>query len=314
VKISAGHRPRTVGSIVLLLLPTVSCGLKEITHGNSGSRLPDAGAISDPIQIQGQTIPPDKVVAFIHIGHSNMAGRATVPEALKPYFYAPDPRLWSFHWQDPTSGSGLPFIWTPAIEPLSPDKETAGRAGPGMALLRAAQAMSHPDMTFVSIGHGRSGSLGGQCVAFRRDGLAYRVAMGPAVALRGKVTWGGIFVMLGASEADLAGRDDHLQFGACLAGIAAEMREDLGDPNIPFLIGDWEEGASGPFGPTGPTAQAIVPQLRMTPLNVARSVVIPADMLPMQDDHHFNMEGHKGWADRGMRLLKDHGWAPWAMP
>ena len=45
-----------------------------------------------------------------------------------------------------------------------------------------------------------------------------------------------------------------------------------------------------------------------------RAVVIPTDGLPMQDDHHYDMQGHKIWADRGVALLVSQGWAPWAAP
>jgi hypothetical protein len=32
----------------------------------------------------------------------------------------------------------------------------------------------------------------------------------------------------------------------------------------------------------------------------------------MEDDHHFNLAGHKLWAAAGIKLLVDHQWAPWA--
>ena len=31
----------------------------------------------------------------------------------------------------------------------------------------------------------------------------------------------------------------------------------------------------------------------------------------MQDDHHFNMAGHKGWAERAIDILMMKGWARW---
>ena len=39
--------------------------------------------------------------------------------------------------------------------------------------------------------------------------------------------------------------------------------------------------------------------------------LIPTDDLPMQDDHHFNMLGHKLWAERAFAIMKDKGWSPW---
>jgi hypothetical protein len=296
--------------IVLLALGVGACGVSEVgPPQQQAAPLP-----GDTVQIDGHPVARDKVVVFVHVGHSNMAGRATGPAAFRPYFYDADPQLWSFHWQDRIAGNGLPLVFTAALEPTAPDAKTGANAGPGMAILRAARAIAPADTTIVSIGHGQSGSFGGQCTGFRRGGVAYDVAMGPAQTLRGKVTWGGIFVMFGTSEADLEGVDDHRQFGACLAGMAAEMREDLGAPDLPFLIGDWEAGATGSFALEAPTALAVAPQIRMIPQLVARSAVIPSDGLPMEDDHHYNMEGHEGWANRGMAILKQNGWAPWAAP
>jgi hypothetical protein len=285
-----------------------SCGVSEIGPGPGGEPGLDPG----PVRIEGQAVPRDKVVAFVHIGHSNMAGRATGPPAAQPYFYDPDPHLWSLHWLDRIHGRGVPLTFSPAFEPTAPDEKTAGHAGPGMAILRAAQAVAAPDMTFLSVGHGQSGALGGQCAGFRRGAIAYPIAMEPAKALRGKVIWGGIFAMFSTSEADLEGVDDHAGFLACVAGVAAEMREDLGDPDVPFLIGQWEAGAVGEFAPDGPTGLAVAPQILAVPQTVPRSAVIPSDGLPMEDDHHYNMEGHKAWADRGVGILKQKGWAPWA--
>jgi hypothetical protein len=295
-----------VALIAVALTLAGGCGVSETKDATEADLAPG------PVQIEGQPIGREKVVAFVHIGHSNMAGRATGPEASRPYFYEPDPRLWSLHWQDRIHGSGLPLVFSPAFEPTAPDDRTGQHAGPGMAILRAAQAIAAPDTTLVSVGHGHSGSFGGQCAGFRRGGVAYPIAMTAAKALRGKVVWGGIFAMFGTSEVDLEGVDDHHGFLACVAGVAADMREDLGDPDVPFLIGEWESGAIGGFAPDGPTGLAVAPQLLMVPDVVPRSAVIPSAGLPMEDDHHYDMEGHKAWADRGIAILKQNGWAPWA--
>ena len=69
-------------------------------------------------------VPKDKVIVFLHVGHSNMAGRATGPPDLKPYFYDTDPHLWAY-----AKGGA----WRPAKEPLSGDVATGDAAGPGIA-------------------------------------------------------------------------------------------------------------------------------------------------------------------------------------
>jgi hypothetical protein len=52
----------------------------------------------------------------------------------------------------------------------------------------------------------------------------------------------------------------------------------------------------------------------MVPARVPRSALIPTDGFPMQDTHHFNLAGHKLWAEAGIKLLLDRGWAPWKRP
>jgi hypothetical protein len=197
---------------------------------------PPAG---DGVVIGGMAVPRDKAIVFLHLGHSNMAGRTTTPPELRPLNFETHPRLWAY-------AKGGAF--RPAKEPLSGDHLTRGGAGPGMSILRTALEMAPDDAQVISIGRGHDGSIGGYCRNFRKGGLLYDVVMVPAVELKGRVTFGAIFVMLGVNEfrRDLA---NLTRFNECLAGIAADMRGDLGDADIPFLLGDWEAGATGAFDP-----------------------------------------------------------------
>jgi hypothetical protein len=198
---------------------------------------PDAAATTGPRGPgwggpEAMGIPKEKIVVFYQIGHSNMAGRATNPASERPYFYNTDPRLWSFHGMDMTVGRA-PFLWRAAKEPLSPDMETNGMAGPGMGILHAAMAIAQPDVYFATTGHGHSGMAGGTCGNYKKGGLLYEIGMAPARALKGRVTFGGIFTMLGTTERhlDVAAQNG---FSACMAQVATDIRTDLGDPNIPL--------------------------------------------------------------------------------
>src|SRR6185436_18562141 len=111
-------------------------------------------------------------------------------------------------------------------------------AGPGMSILRTALAAAAPGTYVVSIGRGQSGLNAGYCRSFRRGGLLYDFVMGPAKELKGKVTFGAIWTMLGLSEVNDAANNS--RFGECMAGVASDMRADLGEPDLPFLMGDWE--------------------------------------------------------------------------
>jgi len=245
---------------------------------------------------------PEEVVVFLHLGHSNMAGRTNSPDAMRPYYFETHPQLWAY--------GGMEDGFRPAKEPLSEDYLTRGRAGPGMAMLRAGLERA-PEKLMVSIGHGHDGSRGGYCKSYRKGGLLYDFVMKPAMELRGKVTFGAIFVMLGVNEFR---RDfDNLpRFHACLEGIAAEMRADLGEPDLPFLMGDWEAGARGAFDPSRDYAVVTREQLRIANQNIPRSGLIATDGLPMADDHHYDLEGYKLWVERGFAILSQGGWLPWA--
>jgi hypothetical protein len=252
------------------------------------------------VSIGGKTFAKDDVIVFLHIGHSNMAGRTSTPSSLWPKNFETHPQLWAY------AKGGM---WRQAKEPLSGDYLTQAGAGPGMSILHTALTLA-PNRTMVSIGRGHDGSIGGHCRNFRKGALLYDFVMGPAMELKGKVTFGGIFTMLGVNEfrRDAA---NLTRFHECLAGIASDMRTDLGDPNIPFVLGDWEAGATGAFDPTNDYAITTKAQMRMAIANIPRSVLIPTENLPMTDDHHYNLTGYKQWAERGFDLLVKDKLLPW---
>ena len=270
--------------------------------GQGGSSAADAGsppAAEPGITINGTMVPRSKAIVFLHIGHSNMAGRTNTPDELRPFNFQTHPQLWSF-------AGGM---WRPAKEPLSGDYLTRGRAGPGMSILRTALDLA-PDAYMISIGRGQDGSRGGECKAFRRGGLLYDLVMEPAIALKDKVTFGGIFSMLVLMA--IFDEDNLDRHHECLEAVAADMRADLGDPNVPFVMSDWEMGATGLFDPTRPDAVVARQQLKIAQQNIPRSVIVPTEDLPMSDDHHFDLVGYKMWAERAFTLMKQNEWLPWA--
>jgi hypothetical protein len=304
--------PRSVAPLLLVL----GCGVRELPRPGgttADAAAPPAAPAGGQVAIGGTLVPKEQVLVFIHVGHSNMAGRTTVPVSLRPLSFEPHPLLWAY---------GRGGAWRLAREPLSADSMTGScggvgcdglpfGAGPGMSILHAALAVAQGSHV-VSIGRGQSGLTGGVCRSFRRGGLLYDDVMGPARELAGKVTFAGVWTMLGLSEVNDAASND--RFGDCMVGLASDMRADLGEPGLPFLIGDWEAGARGDVAPSTPTGQVIIPQLRALPGRIPRSVLIPTDGLPInpRDGHHYDLTGHKLWAERGIALLRAAGLAPWA--
>ncbi len=256
------------------------------------------------LMVGGVFYPKDKVIVTLHLGHSNAAGRTNVPMNMRPMYFETDPKLWAY-----AKGGKI----TPAKEPLSGDRLTGmNNAGPGMAILHTA--LEHaPDsgLVFVHIGRGHDGSIGGFCRSFRKGALLYDFVMGPAMELKGKVTFAAIFTMLGVNEFR-RDNDNIPRFNECMAGIAADMRGDLGDPNIPFMMGDLEDGARGPFDPSQPYSMAEREQLRIASEKIPRSGLINTVGIPMSDDHHFNLVGYKMWAERGFEIMRGKNLVPWA--
>jgi hypothetical protein len=277
-----------------------------------GNQPPAAQPGSPPLTgpgvvINGVAVPKDKVIVLLHIGHSNMAGRAKDPASEMPYFYDTDPHLWQYQ-----AGG----VWKPAREPLCPDGGTPGvrpnnqGAGPGMALLHSALALA-PDAYIVSIGLGRSLDYQASCFTFRKGGVFYDPIISIARELKGKVTFGGVFTMF-SYDGRRNPKAANGGFIDCLAGLAAEYRADLGEPDLPFVVGDYERGASQGFSPDCCGAPQVIEQLKLVPTRIPHSFLIPTDGVSMQDDHHYNMAGHHLWADRALKGMSTTGLAPWA--
>ena len=274
-----------------------SIGTGGKTSGTGGASSGSGGASGAGVTINGKFVPKEKAVVFIHFGHSNMRGQATVPTSLKPYFYNTEDGLWSYR------GS-----YSLAKEPTAPEG-TYTYAGPGMAILHSARGAvaSGSDVKFISIGYGIGSKTS---VDYQKSGIYYPIFMKWAGQLKGNVTFGAIVVMLGITERHLAS-DQIPGFPSRMAQIISDMRADLGEPNLPVLFCDYEQGATGDLAPTGVIGSVIMPLVRQLPSVISKLVLVPTDGLEMQDDHHFDMQGHKDWSARVISLMKTNNWFPW---
>jgi hypothetical protein len=178
-----------------------------------------------------------------------------------------------------------------------------------MAILHSARGAvaSGSDVQFISIGYGIGSKTS---VDFQKSGVYYPIFMNWAGQLKGKVTFGAIVVMLGITERHLAS-DQVPGFPTRMAQIISDMRADLGEPNLPVLFCDYEQEATGDLAPTGSVGLVIMPLVRSLPGLVSKLVLVPTDSLEMQDDHHFDMQGHKDWAARLISLMQSNNWFPW---
>lgn len=284
--------------------PMASASAMPTPSATSAMPMPSTNVPSGiTVDINGTILPKENVVAFIHFGHSNMAGRASSPQESRPYFFE-EQNLYAWVFRNGN--------WTVALEP-----DTAGDSGnmgfggvlggPGTALLKTAAEMA-PNHYFVSLGFGKGSAY---CSQFLPGGLYYDQVMASALQLKGKVTFAAIVIMLGITERhgtaeDISGYPD------CINQLATQIRTDLEEPNLPLLLNDYEMESTGEeLKPDGVFAQQIIPRIQMVPSVVANSALVPTDGLGMQDDHHFNLEGYREYVQRLLSIMKDKGWFPW---
>ncbi|HEX4337626.1 MAG TPA: sialate O-acetylesterase [Polyangiaceae bacterium] len=245
------------------------------------------------------TVAKENAIAFIHIGHSNMAGRATGPTATRPYFFnQSDPHAWMYHVGTPPQ---------PALEPYTAEDDTSGvYGGPGTAIVKEAVALA-TGKDFISLGFGKESAY---CSQFLPGALYYDTLMKAPLAIKDRVTFGAIVIMLGITErhgtaADVSG------YSTCINTLVTAIRTDVGRPDLPLLITDYEQEATGTLAIDQPFALSIIPEIHKIPMVVSNSALVPTDGLGMQDDHHFNFDGHKLWVSRMLQIMKDKGWFPW---
>ncbi|HEY2729151.1 MAG TPA: sialate O-acetylesterase [Polyangia bacterium] len=263
------------------------------------------------VNIGGTNVPKENVIAFINFGHSNMAGRGVSPADQRTFFFgAPDPHAWMYH-----SGKGF----QPAVEP-----NTAGDGGNmvnGMVsgglstpLVKQAAALA-PGKYFVTIPFAQGSAY---CSQFLPNALYYNKLITGAKELKGKVTFAGIVILLGITERHGTQADIN-NYPQCISTLVTAIRNDLGEPNLPLLLNDYEMGTTGPLAPTSAFALAIRPKILMVPSVVTNSFIIPTDNPIVQieddkstdDDHHFSLGGHEEYARRLLQTMKDKGFFPW---
>jgi Carbohydrate esterase, sialic acid-specific acetylesterase len=273
---------------------------KPLDAAPAGSPPADAAASVPPpsgafVDINGVRIPREKALVFIHYGHSNMAGRGINPVSLRPLFYDVHPRIWSY--QD--NGQ-----FVPAREPTAPDGGVG--AGPGMAWLKAAAAAAGPDYYFISVAKAQGSATTAQ---FVKGGLYYSTFMDRAVRLKGKVTFAGVFIMMGITDRHMPLAEQG-GFADRTVQIIADIRADLGEPNLPILHTDYEVTATGALAVTADLGVRMRPLMLSLPQRISNLAIVPTDQITLEDDHHFTLAGHKLWAERGMKIMIDRGWFP----
>jgi hypothetical protein len=176
-----------------------------------------------------------------------------------------------------------------------------------MSLLKEAVTLA-PDHYFISLGYGVPSAY---CSQFVPGGLYYDGLIAGPKAIKGRVTFGAIFIYLGITERHGTAADVN-GFPNCINTLVSAIRRDVGEPNLPALMNDYEVESKGEFIINGAVYNAIYPQIQMVPSVVQNFALVSAATIAMQDDHHFNFDGQRTWAQRALKTMKDKGWFRWA--
>lgn len=175
-------------------------------------------------------------------------------------------------------------IWVPAIEPLTKDAHKTHGVGPGLAF---GKAMAEKD-TSVTIGLVPTAVGGTPLSRWSKGGDLYENAVQRAKAAMKDGTLVGVIWHQGESD---TGTKEHAEtYGTRLAKMIADLRTDLGAPNLPFVVGE--------------LGQFVIHRTNGKPVPLAKVVDAALKDLP----NHVPMTGcvsSKGLKDKGDQLHFD---------
>lgn len=232
------------------------------------------------IRLGDETISNDRFIVYLFIGHSNMDGQA------KRRINPPHPRAWRYD----TGGRR----WIQARDDGSPV----------MPFLRT-MCEQYPEYHFGAIKVSVSAARIHQ--RYRKGCGHYNALIAAARRETPRCTLAGILAMIGFAEA--GNRTEAEGFLDQARGMMGEIREDLREPELPLLIGKYEEGATNLRG----FRDVVLKAIYRIPEEIPHSVVIDKDG-PYVDGHHYNAEGHRIWAEEAAKLVGRHRLFPFAPP
>jgi hypothetical protein len=264
----------------------------------------------------GTNVPKEKMVVYLLIGHSNMAGvdAAHADGGTNPH-----------DWNWPVASKQ----WVLAKEPVGGTKAMGlsghGEGGPGMPFLKG-MAAAYPDYWFGVINNASlSSTCRGENTGGNSSGLdpadnryfkgtyLYEQMVTAAKAVQPEVTIGGILCMLGTVEATRTNETVCRAFSDDVTQLIKDLRADLGMPNLPFIMGGYEAGATGDFALSLPLPAIIDAQIKLIPGKLPTSAVVDSKGIAMLDEHHYSADkGQPEWAKRAIALIQSNKWFPGA--
>ena len=226
--------------------------------------------------------PRESVHVYLLMGQSNMAGRGEVAESDK----IPHPRVVMFNANNE---------WVPMIDPVHFDKPQVVGVGPGSQFGRE-MAEAYPQATIALV----PCAVGGTPLSRWQKGAdLYEAAVVRAKAAMKDGTLKGAIWHQGEG-------DSSIELGSTYAKrldqMIADLRADLGVPNLPFVVGELAKSAKGKE-PGG--KELVVTALRELPKRVPNTGFASSEGCPPKserDQTHFSSEGAR---ELGRRYAKE---------
>lgn len=213
---------------------------------------------------------PKDLDLFLLIGQSNMAGRGVVEDADKAVIAG----VWMLNKE---------MQWVPAVDPMHFDRPPIVGVGLGRSFARWLQQAA-PRAQIGLIPAAMGGSALDEWVP---EGPLYRNALARAKAAMQSGKLRGILWHQG--EADSVDPAKAASYRERWTKWIAGLRADLGDENLPVVVGQLGEFLYTRPKNESPHARVVNEQLAMLPVSVPRVAFAPARGLVHKGDHvHFD--------------------------
>lgn len=265
------------------------------------------------LMLGGVDVPKEKIVVYLLIGHSNMAGvdythlDATATPNAWNYTWATD-KTWIAAKESRTSRAGLSSRG--AGGPGIPFLKNLTQAYPGYHFGVIANASVSSTCKGINTGNNNSG-FDPDDNRYWKGARLYNEIVIAAKEVQPHVTLGGVLCMLGSVEATRTNETVCRSFSDDLAQLAKDLRADLGEPNLPFIMGEYEAGATRNFALTLPLPAIIDQQIKLLPSKLPFSGTVNSVGVTMLDDHHYSADkGQPEWAKRAFALIQNNKWYP----
>jgi hypothetical protein len=227
--------------------------------------------IAPPLS-NGIPADPEKFHIFLLLGQSNMEGRSSVDGEMDKEIH---PRVLKLNsWNS----------WQPAVDPITNNASVA--VGPGLAFAKAV-ADADPDVTVGLI----SLAVGGTPIAkWVKGGEYYNGILHAAAVARQHGVVKGILWHQG--EHDAIFNHTAVAYGDNLKGLINDLRMDLNDVELPFLIGGFGEALSSNRNHS--YSETVSNRLKYVGTTFHRCAYVRAFDLPFTGDHiHFTTESQR---------------------